>query len=441
MKCPNCGEKNPEGSSFCLKCGAKLVVENTCPNCGNELVEGADFCPSCGEPLSKITNVNTKKAKKQRSAGKKKTGAMQRLREKFNLPFNPIWLVFALLVILLVIAAYFLISYVPKSCRPLAEAIEGSEFEYGCNDELCYLWLQEVSEIPGFSLKYHWDDGGEVGLGECEPDTDSPTTLFCTFPADSSGGGVLITVGDNKCESTPLVYLEGDEIADLQEQSQLQKEAACKTFSESVNNLIQKTDFSYEYDPLAFSVRLGVLEQFDDIKVRYEWGNDAAGTVNCWLGPDNSHYCGIPSESSEKDLDVWILNGECEQHLQKFSASEVNWSDTVTCIPEFVDAVRATEGDFAFSCSEDACWVWISGISAYEDATIAYKLNGSQDLEPMDDCYWDDNFPDNLQLGCRFLFEEIPDRVAVYVDLDGCVIYVNTIFKEFIEESQASNQQ
>jgi len=204
MICPDCGQKNPEGSSFCLKCGAKLVVENTCPKCGDELAEGGDFCPSCGESLSKTTKVKTKKAKKQRSAGEKKMGAMQRLREKFNLPFNPIWLIIAMLVILLIIAAYFLIFYIPKNCRPLAEAIEGSGFEYGCNDEICYMWLQKVSEFPGFSLKYHWD-GGETGPGKCEPDPESLATLICTFPAGSSDDGVLITVGDNECESTPLI--------------------------------------------------------------------------------------------------------------------------------------------------------------------------------------------------------------------------------------------
>jgi len=234
-------------------------------------------------------------------------------------------------------------------------------------------------------------------------------------------------------------YLEGDDIADLQEQSQFQKETACKLFSEDVDNLVQKADFSYEYDPLAFSVRLGGMEQYGNLEVRYEWGNDTAGTENCWLELDNFYSCRIPSEPSVSDLDVWVSNGECEQHLQKFSASEVKWSDTETCIPEFVDAVRTTESDFAFSCLEDSCGVWISGVSAFEDTIITYKLNDSQNLEPMDGCYWDDTFPDNLQLGCSFPLEEMPDSVAVYVDLDGCVVYMNRIFKEYIEESQANN--
>jgi len=44
--CPKCGANLPEGSKFCLNCGAK--VPNKCPQCKAELPENAKFCPRCG---------------------------------------------------------------------------------------------------------------------------------------------------------------------------------------------------------------------------------------------------------------------------------------------------------------------------------------------------------------------------------------------------------
>jgi len=52
MKCHNCQATIPDGSKFCLICGAKQSVGKTCPNCGaNELPEEAVFCPWCGKNL------------------------------------------------------------------------------------------------------------------------------------------------------------------------------------------------------------------------------------------------------------------------------------------------------------------------------------------------------------------------------------------------------
>ncbi len=49
MECLQCGEANPEGSNFCLSCGARLAL--ACPQCGTELPLQARFCNVCGAPL------------------------------------------------------------------------------------------------------------------------------------------------------------------------------------------------------------------------------------------------------------------------------------------------------------------------------------------------------------------------------------------------------
>jgi ABC-type oligopeptide transport system substrate-binding subunit/class 3 adenylate cyclase/ribosomal protein L40E len=53
MQCPQCNAENPEGASFCLKCGGKLAL--VCVQCETELPPHAEFCFACGsrvaEPL------------------------------------------------------------------------------------------------------------------------------------------------------------------------------------------------------------------------------------------------------------------------------------------------------------------------------------------------------------------------------------------------------
>jgi len=370
-------------------------------------------------------------------------GAMQRLREKFNLPFNPIWLIIALVIIVFIIATYFLIFYVPKACRPLADTIEGAEYRYGCNDETCFIWPQGMSGISSFSMHYLWENG-DSGSAACEINSEDPETLSCTFPAISSEGGVSIMVGDDVCESTPYTFLENDEIAEVKEQSRLQREAACSAFSDDLNNALQKTELSYEYDPLSFNFQIGGMEEYENLDIRYVWGNGVTGDDGyCWLAPDNIQFCSLPSEYSITDLDVWALSGECEQHLHTFDASDVNWSDYDTCKPEFTEAMRAIDTKFDYSCTEElqACGVWVSGLSEFDDPTIAYKLNGSQDLEFMSNCDWDvESNPEIQQLFCYFELEGIPDRVAVYVDLDSCPIYLGALHKKDIEDVMAYNQ-
>ncbi len=54
MRCSSCQHDNPDGSKFCLQCGAGLGVR--CGSCGVELPTGARFCNQCGAPVqAKVT--------------------------------------------------------------------------------------------------------------------------------------------------------------------------------------------------------------------------------------------------------------------------------------------------------------------------------------------------------------------------------------------------
>ena len=49
MKCPNCGEENPEGMKFCGNCGTKLPEPmNHCPQCNKDWPVTMKFCGECG---------------------------------------------------------------------------------------------------------------------------------------------------------------------------------------------------------------------------------------------------------------------------------------------------------------------------------------------------------------------------------------------------------
>lgn len=49
MKCPNCGEENPEGMKFCGNCGTKLPEPmNHCPHCNKDWPLTMKFCGECG---------------------------------------------------------------------------------------------------------------------------------------------------------------------------------------------------------------------------------------------------------------------------------------------------------------------------------------------------------------------------------------------------------
>jgi class 3 adenylate cyclase len=50
MRCPGCQHENPDGSNFCLGCGARLAL--ACAGCGADLPAGARFCNKCGAPVA-----------------------------------------------------------------------------------------------------------------------------------------------------------------------------------------------------------------------------------------------------------------------------------------------------------------------------------------------------------------------------------------------------
>jgi ribosomal protein L40E len=49
MRCPVCGNENPEGAKFCMKCGTRF--SKTCPQCGAGNPAEAVYCQQCGASL------------------------------------------------------------------------------------------------------------------------------------------------------------------------------------------------------------------------------------------------------------------------------------------------------------------------------------------------------------------------------------------------------
>src|SRR5262245_11209934 len=55
MRCGSCGFENPEGMSFCGKCGTSLTP--SCPRCGFANPPGFAFCGKCGISLTERSAV------------------------------------------------------------------------------------------------------------------------------------------------------------------------------------------------------------------------------------------------------------------------------------------------------------------------------------------------------------------------------------------------
>ncbi len=55
MQCVSCGQDNPDGARFCVKCGKSFdpasVTTVSCPLCGKENLREATFCAFCGASL------------------------------------------------------------------------------------------------------------------------------------------------------------------------------------------------------------------------------------------------------------------------------------------------------------------------------------------------------------------------------------------------------
>lgn len=53
--CTNCGFKNPDGSTFCVRCGHNLANQPpalNCPSCGAPNIPKTVFCEACGKRIS-----------------------------------------------------------------------------------------------------------------------------------------------------------------------------------------------------------------------------------------------------------------------------------------------------------------------------------------------------------------------------------------------------
>jgi ribosomal protein L40E len=80
MECSYCGANNPEGSSFCSKCGREILSEIVCVQCGETLEQGSNFCHACGTKIkaSKAgpagVSKTTSASARQRSNAKRVTG-------------------------------------------------------------------------------------------------------------------------------------------------------------------------------------------------------------------------------------------------------------------------------------------------------------------------------------------------------------------------------
>ena len=58
MRCCKCNAEIPDGSKFCMECGAKQDVLQKCPSCGAEgLPLEAKFCPNCGKSLKQESTI------------------------------------------------------------------------------------------------------------------------------------------------------------------------------------------------------------------------------------------------------------------------------------------------------------------------------------------------------------------------------------------------
>lgn len=52
MVCPKCNSQLPEGSSFCPRCGVRIVTERRCPKCQSMIAADSVFCPKCGTRMA-----------------------------------------------------------------------------------------------------------------------------------------------------------------------------------------------------------------------------------------------------------------------------------------------------------------------------------------------------------------------------------------------------
>ena len=57
VKCPRCGERNPEEAKFCVACAAPIAL--LCRRCGTRLPSSAKYCFQCAHPVDETTPVGS----------------------------------------------------------------------------------------------------------------------------------------------------------------------------------------------------------------------------------------------------------------------------------------------------------------------------------------------------------------------------------------------
>ena len=68
MRCSSCASENPEGSKFCIECGAPLCKR--CTSCGVENLPQAKFCAQCGKSLTAQAGPKATKSAAPPDAGR-----------------------------------------------------------------------------------------------------------------------------------------------------------------------------------------------------------------------------------------------------------------------------------------------------------------------------------------------------------------------------------
>lgn len=57
MKCSSCGKEIPDGSKFCIHCGAKCELKIICPECNALVDSNLKFCPFCGSKIREEKSI------------------------------------------------------------------------------------------------------------------------------------------------------------------------------------------------------------------------------------------------------------------------------------------------------------------------------------------------------------------------------------------------
>lgn len=422
MKCPNCGQKNPKNALFCVECGQKFENKLTCSKCGYENDVGAAFCAKCGTSLNpRDKRTPTKKTQK--------------------LSIKPVWLILGSILLLLIIGVYFLFFHVPKTCRPLVDALEtNQEFTYGCSPSICHLWLQNMEGFDDLQIVFQWGES-EAQNSSCYPDPESNSGTRCdlSFPSDGEydlhinmrSGDCLwyfTTLSSEEIKSVlpdpntaPTTYSSDPDL--------------CGDFQNAVAN---QSGINVAYDPLGVNLWTITMSGVETLGIRYEWVNERSGTGFCGLIQEGEFSCTFPAEMGQSQVKTWLNDGECEAEFYTFTEAEINWNmdEFSTCNTDFVDALKATVKDWYFTYDPDDLMAdlfvyHIPGITQFEGTTMYFYVNDAEVPEPADRCIIDEEAG---EIKCYIMLGDKPDVVSVVIDNNGCQVFAEGVNIQQIDE-------